>query len=284
VSTAPGVESGTKARDLTTHDAASSGRLRIFWNSLGGISLARILVLVLTLMLWQLVSVTQDAEVWLGRPTEILDKLVEWTRSGYLVRNAGVTMTEMLAGFALGAAAGIAFGMLLGLLPYLGRVLDPFIMAFYSLPKIGLAPLFILWFGIGLQMKVILTATVVFFLVFTNCYAGVRARDEELMDVLAVMGASWKDRVLKVVLPGSLSYIYVGLKLGVPYALIGAVFGEIIASNKGLGFVLISAANQFDTNGLMAALFVLMILGAALNLVLQESQRYVLRWQRIQRR
>jgi NitT/TauT family transport system permease protein len=181
-------------------------------------------------------------------------------------------------GFVFGAVAGVLFGLALGLNRRLAAVLDPFIVAFYSLPKIALAPLFILWFGVGLASKVVLATFVVFFLVFYNTYAGTLAVEAELVDVLRLMGASRGQIVRKVILPSALIWIFTGMKSSVPYALIGAVVGEMMASNKGLGYLIQAAAGQYDTGGVFASLFVLMIIATGLHELLKQSERVMLRW------
>jgi NitT/TauT family transport system permease protein len=244
---------------------------------------ARLIFLAAFLLLWQLASGTLIAEFWIGKPSTIMARLVQWTSSGYLLFHLGITLQEMAWGFLFGASAGVISGFVLGSNPFFGKLADPFITAIYSLPKIALAPLFVLWFGIGLEMKIVLTATIVFFLVFWNTYAGVREADPELIGVLRVMGAKRRHIITKVVLPGAMSWIYIGLKLAIPYALIGAIVGELIASNRGLGFVLQYSAGQFDTAGLFAGLIVLMLISTILNEVLNRSEGYVLRWKTVGR-
>jgi NitT/TauT family transport system permease protein len=248
--------------------------------SRGAVALLRLGLLVGTLVIWQVVSGALDLKFFISQPTLIWDQLADWVKTGYLWDNIGVTLLATFYGFLLGAGSGIFMGFLLGLIPLLGKILDPFITAIYSLPKLALAPLFVLWFGIGLEMKIVLTAVIVFFLVFWNTFTGVRETNDELVDVLRVMGARRGDLIRKVVLPGSLTYIYVGLKLAIPYALVGAVVGELIASNKGLGFILMSAAGAFNTAGIMAALVVLMLIATLMNTMLNFTEVYVMRWKR----
>ena len=238
----------------------------------------RLLLLAVVLVVWQWVAAALDIKFFISQPSIIWNQLVDWITSGYLADNLGVTLEATAYGFLLGAGSGIFMGFLLGLIPLLGKLLDPFITAIYSLPKLALAPLFVLWFGIGLEMKVVLTAVIVFFLVFWNTFTGVRETNDELVDVLRVMGARRRDMIRKVVLPGSLTYIYVGLKLAIPYALVGAVVGELIASNRGLGYVLMSAAGAFNTAGIMAALVVLMVIATLMNTILNVTEVYFMRW------
>jgi NitT/TauT family transport system permease protein len=228
--------------------------------------------------IWQLLSTASDGQIWVSSPSLIWHQLVNWTQSGYLMKNVLVTLKETLLGFLFGSAAGVITGVFFGLMPVVAWVLDPFISAFYCIPQVALAPLFVLWFGIELQMKVILAAVIVYFLVHTNTYAGVRSRDRELIDVVRVMGASRRQVVLSLVLPGARLNIFTGLKLAVPYALVGAVFGEIVSSNQGLGYLIIAASNQFDTTGLMTALVVVMIIGAVLKAIVDVFEHRFERW------
>jgi NitT/TauT family transport system permease protein len=230
------------------------------------------------LVLWQVVSDATDSAFWISSPTAIWGQLTDWVSNGDLFFHLGITLQEMGLGLLFGATSGIAAGFVLGLSPTLARIFDPLIMAMYALPKLALAPLFVLWFGIGIVMKTVLTAVIVFFLVFYNTYAGVRDRDAELIDVLKVMGAERHHIIRKIVLPGAMSFVYVGLKLAIPYSLVGAIIGEIIASNRGLGYMLMSSAGAFNTKGVFAVLFVLTLISTFLNAVLNKTEEHVLRW------
>jgi NitT/TauT family transport system permease protein len=238
----------------------------------------RIGIAIVGLGLWEFVSGRYVKPFWISSPSAIWAQLADWIATGDLWMHVEITLTETVLGFVFGAVSGIAFGLALGLNKRLAAVLDPFIIAFYSLPKIALAPLFILWFGVGLLSKVVLATFVVFFLVFYNTYAGTLAVEQELVDVLRLMGASHWQIVRKVILPSVLLWIFTGMKISVPYALIGAVVGEMMASNKGLGYLIQAAAGQYDTSGVFAALFVLMIIATGLHTALKYSERLMLRW------
>lgn len=240
----------------------------------------RLTILIVGLGLWEGLAGRVVPTLWVSRPSDIADRLAEWLTNGYLLTHLFITLEETALGFAVGASAAIVVGLILGRNAFLARLLDPFLTAVYSLPKIALAPLFVLWFGIGFEMKVVMAATIVFFLVFWNTYGGVRDVDPELVDILRVLGASPRQVVMKVVLPSALPWIYTGLKLAVPYALIGAIVGEMIASNRGLGYVLAYASGRFDTTGLFAGLFVLTVISATMNEVLNRTERRLLRWKR----
>jgi NitT/TauT family transport system permease protein len=232
---------------------------------------------------WQLASGRLIKPFWISSPLAIWDQLADWVATGELWLHVEVTLTETLLGFVFGALSGVVVGLALGLNRRVAMILDPFIVGFYSLPKIALAPLFILWFGVGLASKVVMATFVVFFLVFYNTYAGTLAVEQELVDVLRLMGATRWQVIAKVILPSVVIWIFVGMKTSVPYALIGAVVGEMMASNKGLGYLIQAAAGQYDTGGVFAALFVLSIIAMLLHTVLKHSERRLLRWKEDER-
>jgi NitT/TauT family transport system permease protein len=243
------------------------------WLHLGAVQLGRLGIVIAILAIWQFISGRWVDEFWISKPSAIWDVLWGWISSGEILVHLQATMTAMALGLIFGAIGGITVGFVLGRVEWLAQLLDPIVTAIYSLPKVALAPLFILWFGVDLTSKVVLTAVVCFFLVFYNTYAGVRDVDKDLVDVVRVMGGKRSDLLLKVVLPSAAAWIYTGLRLAVPYALIGAVVGEIVASNKGLGFLLARAAGTFNTAGTFAALFILMLIGTLLNFMVDWSER-----------
>lgn len=244
---------------------------------------ARLTLLVVALVAWELIGGNLVDTFWISRPSDIHARLWRWIGTGSLWFHVSITVQEMLMGFAIGSTTGMVVGFVLGRNAFLARLLDPFIIAVYSLPKVALAPLFILWFGIDMKPKIVLAAVIVFFLVFYNTYAGVRDVDPDLVDVVRLMGGGRFQILSLVVLPGALVWIFTGLKIAVPYALIGAVVGEIMASNKGLGYLIEAAAGQFDTAGVFAALFVLMIISTTLNELLGRSEGLLLRWKTVGR-
>ena len=242
--------------------------------------LARLTVLAAVLALWQAGSGTFLNPFFFSSPIAIGERLGELVASGTLWFHLAVTLQEMAAGFLIGTAAGIVVGLLFGSVPFIGKIFDPFILALYSLPKIALAPLLIIWFGLDLAPKIVLSAMIVFFLVFFNTMRGVRDVDRELIDVVRVMGASKPQVLQKVTIPAALASIFLGLRVSLPYALVGAVTGELIASNKGLGSLIQRSAAYFDTPGVFAGLIVLMLITTVLDVGLQRLEARTLRWRR----
>jgi NitT/TauT family transport system permease protein len=240
----------------------------------------RLAILVSFIIIWEVVSGRLIDKFWISSPIDIISTLNKWATSGDLFFHLSITLQETFIGFFLGAFGGILVGFILGRWAFAAQVLDPFITAIYSLPKIALAPLFILWFGIGIEMKIIFAGMIVFFLVFFNTYAGVKDVDNDLLDDVRLMGANKRQIMLKVILPSAMTWVFVGLKLSVPYALVGAVVGEIVASNKGIGFLIQYSAGNFDTAGTFAALTVLIIVSVSLNATISLLESRLLRWKK----
>ncbi len=249
---------------------------------LGSIFWWRIGLAVAFLALWQFSSGRLVNPLFISAPLEVWNHLWVLIVSGKLVYHASYTAFNAIAGFAFGAVIGMAMGVVLGRLHRLAQILDPFLMGFYSLPKIALAPLFILWFGAGTEMKVLFVATVVFLLVFLNTYTGVRQVSREQITILRLMGATEAQLLFKVVLPSAITWMFAGLRLSVPYALIGAIMGEMLASNRGLGYVLSDATAQFDTAGAFAGLVATIAMAVAFNGAVRVAERLAMPWKEME--
>jgi len=242
------------------------------------VAVSRIALGVICLVAWELVSGRLVSDFWISSPTAVWSSLVELWNGGLLVPAVRITLYETVIGFAAGAAAGIVVGLAFGVSPLIARILDPYLTAVNSIPRVALIPLFILWFGIGFETKVIFAALLVFFPVFMNTLAGARDVDRDLIDVLRVMGASRLDAVRRVLIPSALVWVFAGLRMSVPFALIGAVIAEMFTSNEGLGYLIAVTANQFDTAGSFASIFVTTLLGLALTTGVSQLERRLLRW------
>jgi NitT/TauT family transport system permease protein len=243
------------------------------------VNVARVALFVVVVALWQLASDRGllDPGV-LPSPLSIWQHLAKLALSGTLWFQSWITIQETLAGFLIGSIGGIVLGFAIGRYPSLAEVLDPFIIAIYSVPKVALAPLFLVWFGIGIWMKIVLAAVTVLFIVFFNTLAGVRNVDRDLVDAVWLMGAKPRDVLMKVLVPSAMSWALTGVRISIPYALIGAIIGELIASNRGIGYLIQSAASQYDTAGVFAALIVLTALAMLLNAVVDAIDRQLSKW------
>ena len=243
------------------------------------VTLARVVLFVAFVAVWQLGANLHwiDPGV-IASPLAIWQHLAKWTLDGTLWFHSWITIQETIAGFVIGSVGGIVLGFGIGRYPALAEVLDPFILAIYSVPKVALAPLFLVWFGIGLWMKIILAAVTVVFIVFFNTLAGVRNVDRDLADAVWLMGAKPRDVLFKVVVPSAMGWALTGVRIAIPYALIGAIIGELIASNRGIGYLISSAAAGYDTAGVFAALIVLTVLAIILNALVDVIDRRLSTW------
>ncbi|WP_239025264.1 ABC transporter permease [Rhodoligotrophos defluvii] len=235
------------------------------------------------LAFWQWSSGRLIDEFMVSTPLAVGGRLWGWVENGTIWMNIWATVHATLLGFLIGAVAGVIGGVWLGLSPFLSRLLNPYIWAFNALPKVALAPLFLLWFGLGIESKIALAAVLVVFLVFVNTFSGVREVDPDLTDCLLLMGATKSQILTRVVLPSATSWIFVGLRTAVPYALIGAIIGELIAANRGLGYLVQLAGSEFDTAGVFAALLVIAVLAVAFNEAVNVLQRRLERWKVLSR-
>ena len=238
----------------------------------------RIGVGICLLGLWELVSRYLIDPFWISRPTHIITRLWEWYSTGFFFPHLRATMLEIGVGFLIGLALAIIASLLLGTRKELAQVLDPFMMAIWSVPGIVLGPLFILYFGIGFTAKIVLVAVTVFFLIFFNTFNGIREVDQEWIDVLHIMGAKQRSVFIKVILPASALWIFSSFKNAIPYSLVAAVVGELIASQRGIGYLIQDASGVMDTTGVFAALFNLMLVGLFLNEVVEQAEKRILHW------
>ena len=188
------------------------------------------------------------------------------------------TVGEVLSGYAIGAAFGIVVAVVVAFEETVQRVLRPFLIAAYSVPKIALAPLFVMWFGLGVAPKIVLVVLFVFFVVFMNTAAGLYQVNPQLVDVVRVMGARRTDVVWKIALPSTVPYLITGLRIAIPEALVGAVIGEFIAANRGLGYLVNEAANELNVSVTMAAIVALLLIVVAMDIILGAVERRLLRW------
>ena len=235
------------------------------------------------LFVWQGVSGRLVDNFFISNPFDVSRRLAAWTLDGTIFLHLWATVYATTLGFAIGAIIGAVLGIWLGISPFASRLLNPYLNALNALPKVALAPLFVLWFGLGIESKIALAAVLVLFLVFLNTFAGVRQVDQDLIDGARLMRATRMQVITKVIVPSALSWLFAGLRVSVPYALIGAVLGEMIASNRGLGYLVQFSGAQFDTAGVFAVLIVIALLAMALNFVVDMVQNRMERWRIVSR-
>jgi NitT/TauT family transport system permease protein len=239
--------------------AAPPSRLR----ALAAQALPPLAVTVAVLVAWQLaVEIFDVSEFVLATPTEIAAELSDSRE--LLVDASWYTLREIFLGFALSAVVGIVIALLLAAWPSVDRALYPLVVAFQTVPKVALAPIFVLWFGYGVVPKMLLIATIAFFPVALNMRTGLNAVDPDLLALMRSVGASRWQILRKVQIPSSLPYLFAGLKIAITFSVIGAVVAEFAGSSQGLGYLIEFASTQLDTRLVFAALLVISVLGLAL--------------------
>ena len=238
----------------------------------------RVALTVALLAVWEVAATTVVSPFWVSQPTRVFARLGDLVQSGLLFWHVGATLEASMLGLVLGVVVGVAGGLLLGARPGVAAVVDPLLMGLNSLPRVALAPLFIIWFGIGLPSKVVLAFSLVVFPVLINTYQGVRNVDRDLVDVLRTMQASSAQIARRVTIPSTLPWIFAGLRIGLGMSLIGAVVGELVGSNRGLGYYIEERSNNFDTTGVFAGLVVLMLMTVALNELMKLVEAQLFRW------
>jgi NitT/TauT family transport system permease protein len=240
--------------------------------------LGRAAILLGFLAAWQLASGRLVPKMFVSDPISIGTTIAQWIQDGSLWNHVATSLITLLIGYVLGATIGIAAGFLLGLMRFADRTLAPFIAAFYGLPKVALLPLFVIFLGIGIESKVALVAVVVAFLLFYNTRDGVRDIDPDLIDSLRLLGATQLEILRKVLFPAALPWIYTGLRVAVGYALTTTVVGEVLSSNRGIGYLIESSAGRFNSAGVFAAVVVLVVLSLIITATLSRMELSSLRW------
>jgi NitT/TauT family transport system permease protein len=244
-----------------------------------GLLATQIGILIAILAFWQF-AVTDSSLPYFSRPTIVAAKLYELLSQSTIYRHISVTLSEIAIGYALGAGFGLALGFILGRSQFLSSALQPYIMGLYSIPKIALAPVFIVWLGLGMASKVAVVFLATFFLVFFNTYSGLLSINEELVRLARLMGASWPQTIWRVILPAAAQQIFLGLRTAVPYAVIGAVIGEYIGSNEGLGYFILYASQTYDAPALFAGIIILVAIVFAANFGLTWLEGCIIRWRK----
>jgi NitT/TauT family transport system permease protein len=233
----------------------------------------------LTIVLWEIAAWHWPTVAKLvSQPSHIARGIVDAVRSGAIWPHLETTLTEMAVGYVIGAVTGVALGLFFGRVKLLGDIFNPYITLFNGIPKVALAPVFVIWFGIGLMSKIAIIVTMVFFVVFINTFAGLRSVNEEYVSILRIMGASRLQVVWEVFLPASVPYILVGLRAGIPFSVIGAVVGEFIAATKGVGYFINYHQGTFDTTGIFVGVTILAFLVVVLDWLLSIVERRLLKW------
>lgn len=213
-----------------------------------------------------------------GQPLQVAARIWQWFVTGSIFPHLAVTLLETLLAFVLGTGLGLAAGLWLGLAPFAARLFDPYVTAFNAMPRVILAPIFALWFGLGIWSKVVLGMTLVFFIVFFSVYHGVRDVSPVLLANARMLGASRWQLLRSVYLPSAMAWVFASLHASVGMAFVGAVVGEYLGSARGVGYLILQAEGVFDVNTVFAGIVVLTLAALLLDRLVTLVERRALAW------
>jgi NitT/TauT family transport system permease protein len=234
---------------------------------------------VLVMLAWQFgVQLFEVSPLIFPDPLAVLRSLYAGIVSGEYWLHLGVTVHEILAGFALGAGAGFILGVAIGQSRLMETVIYPYVVAFQTIPKVAIAPLFVVWFGFGVASKIVITATIVFFPVLANTIVGLRSAPREQVDLMMAFTASRWQVLWMVRFPHALPFVFAGLDIGIVLAVIGAIVGEFVGAQAGLGYLIMQRNFSMDTAGVFAILIVLSLIGIGLHAAVKVLARKVTFW------
>jgi NitT/TauT family transport system permease protein len=247
------------------------------------ITLGRVLLLVAVLGLWEWLSRAKVIDPFnFSMPSKVWDQINTWVMHGTAFGSLGeqiwVTLQEALFGWIIGVVVGVVLGITLGRITFLAELLGPYIKVLNSIPRIVLAPIFVIWFGLGPASKVASAIVLVFFPVFFNAFQGAREVDRNLVANARILGASDRRVTLQVVIPSATSWIFTSLHVSFGFALIGAIVGEYIGATKGIGLLVAQSQNTFNAAGVYAAMVILAAVALVAEGLLTFAERRIFRW------
>ena len=263
------------------------------WNFIkpkpGNLRLWQLAVLLAVFGLWHLLTqpglippVVFDNDrqaAFFGEPLVIFGRIWAWfVTNADIYQHLWVTLVETVLAFGIGTALGLVFGLWLALSPMAAAILDPYIKAANSMPRVILAPIFAVWFGLGIASKVALGVTLVFFIVFFNVYQGVKEVSQTVLANARMLGMNERQLLRHVYLPSALSWMFSSLHTSVGFAVVGAVVGEYLGSAAGLGYLIHQAESVFDVTGVFAGMFVLMAFVILVDWIVTRVENRLLVW------
>jgi NitT/TauT family transport system permease protein len=272
------VQPDSLVMDKPVEDEAPPPRRRSRWK----MWLVRLIVVIVWLGSWELAATHWIDPFFYSKPSAIWDRLVDWfgtgTAFGSVWTQIFTTLQEAVIGFVIGAIAGVVLGILLGRAKFAADVAAPFIKAANAVPRIVLASLFVIWFGLGLTSKVATAVVLVFFAVFFNAFQGAREVDRNLVNNARILGASRTQVLTSIVVPSATSWIFASLHAAFGFALIGAVVGEYAGADKGLGLLIANAQGTFDAAGIYAGMIITTVIALLAEYLLTLLENRLLRW------
>lgn len=243
------------------------------------INLLKLAILIFIIGIWEFCAqVGMIDPFWTSSPSLIAAEFWRSLLANEILYHTSVTMWEALTGLVAGAVVGISLGLLLGLSRVLGAALEPFIIALNSLPRVALAPLIVMFVGIGFASKFLLAFSLVVVPMMINTYEGIKSTDPQLFNMLRIAGARRDQIFRKLLLPNCVPWIFSALRVSISFAIIGAIVGEFISARAGIGYLIDSAAGAFDTTAMIMPLIVLMVLAYSLDRLFVMTSDRLLHW------
>ena len=242
-------------------------------------------VAVAMIAVWHVLTTTtligdpDKLQFFFSTPADVARQIWAWFANGSIWYHLWITLSEAILAFVIGAVAAIVLGFWFARQPRLAAVFDPYIKAANALPRVVLAPIFTLWFGLGIWSKVALGFTLVFFIVFFNVYQGVKEVNRTVLENARMLGMSERQLLRHVYLPSALSWVFSSLHTSIGFAVVGAVVGEYLGSAAGLGYLIAQAEGMFDIAGVFAGMFVLSAFVLVIDGLVTLAERRLLRWQ-----
>lgn len=236
-------------------------------------------LLAVLLLIWHGLTASEILPpFFFGRPLEVGARIVDWFVSGTIYPHLGVTLLETLLAFVIGTLLGLGIGLWLALNPFASALCDPYIKAVNAMPRVILAPIFAVWFGLGIWSKVLLGVTIVFFIVFFSVYNGVRDVNPVVVANARMLGASKRQLLRHVYLPSATAWVFSSLHASVGMAFVGAVVGEYLGSARGIGYLIMQAEGVFDINTVLAGVLVLTLCALVLDKLVSMAEARLLKW------
>jgi NitT/TauT family transport system permease protein len=259
----------------------------------------QVMVLVVLFVTWHLVSRDPQAAFFFGEPIKVMQRIWQWFTVGAGSIEVGlgdstwftlrfpaeiyshllITLTETMLAFVIGTGMGLGVGLWLALSPLSSAILDPYIKAANSMPRVILAPIFAMWFGLGIWSKVALAVTLVFFIVFFNVYQGVKEVSPVVLANARMLGANRSQLLRTVYLPSATSWVFSSLHTSVGLAFVGAIVGEYLGSARGVGYLILQAEGTFDVNTVFAGIVVLTAFALVLDMLVGVIEKRLMKWQ-----
>jgi NitT/TauT family transport system permease protein len=242
--------------------------------------LSRLTLIAALLIAWQIgIEHSRIANFFLGSPVNIARDLVDWFVTGTIWRHLGITLLETLLSFTIGTGLALVLGLWLALNDIFAAIFDPFIKGLNSMPRLILAPIFAVWFGLGIWSKVALGVTLVFFVVFFNVFQGIREVSPVLLANARMLGAGPRQLIRRVYIPSAMSWVFSSLHLSVGLAFVGAVIGEYLGSSAGVGYLILEAEGTFDIETVLAGVILLTSCALTLDFAITLIEGSLLKWQ-----